>query len=83
MLASHPGAVYLREGLLQDAISGWLGHLFDRKNRDRTVAALMDPQEPVIEASRASAKKRLTDAEAKSTRFQNAVMAGVDPAVLV
>ncbi|MEU7474401.1 hypothetical protein AB0A63_00355 [Lentzea sp. NPDC042327] len=83
VLASHPGAVYLREDLLQDAINGWLGHLFDRKNRDRTVAALMDSQEPVIEVSRDAAKRRLADAEAKLTRFQNAIMAGVDPAALV
>ncbi|WP_197287946.1 zinc ribbon domain-containing protein [Nocardia sp. NRRL S-836] len=83
VLASHPGAVYLREDLLQDAINGWLGHLFDRKNRERTVAALMDSQEPVIEVSRDAAKRRLADAEAKLTRFQNAIMAGVDPAALV
>ncbi|MGW6928472.1 recombinase family protein [Lentzea sp. NPDC054927] len=83
VLTSHPGAVYLREDALQDAVNGWLGHVFDRKNRDRTVAALMDSQEPVIQIGRDAAKKRLAEAEAKLTRFQNAIMAGVDPAALV
>ncbi|MEV6235729.1 hypothetical protein [Lentzea sp. NPDC051838] len=62
VLASHPGAVYLREDALQDAVNGWLGHVFDRKNRDRPVAALMDPQEPVIQIGRDAAKKRLSEA---------------------
>ncbi len=82
-LTSHPGAVYLREDVIQDAVNGWIGHVFDRKNRDRTVAALMDSQEPVVEVGRDSAKRRLADAEAKLMRFQDAIKAGVDPAALV
>lgn len=40
-LASHPPAVYLREGPLRDAVNSWIGHLFDPANVDRTVAALV------------------------------------------
>jgi hypothetical protein len=62
----------------------WIGHLFDRTNVDRTVAALVASQDGGAEsAGHEAAKKRLTDAEARLRRFQAAIASGVDPAALV
>ncbi|MGH3925502.1 MAG: hypothetical protein ACRDTT_22040, partial [Pseudonocardiaceae bacterium] len=46
-LALHPHAVYLREEPIRDAVNGWIGELFARENLDRTVMALVAPQELV------------------------------------
>jgi recombinase-like zinc beta ribbon protein len=83
-LASHPPAVYLREDPIRDAVNSWIGHLFDRTNVDRTVAALVASQGGGAERiGHEAAKKRLTDAEARLRRFQAAIASGVDPAALV
>lgn len=84
VLETHPPAVYLREDLIRDAVNGWLAKVFARENVDATVAALVASQHGRGEPDgRERAKKRLTDAEARLRRFQDAIAAGVDPAALV
>ncbi|MGH3935787.1 MAG: recombinase family protein, partial [Pseudonocardiaceae bacterium] len=59
--------------------------LFARENLDRTVMALVAPQELVGSqpGTNEAATKRLSEAEARLRRFQAAIEAGVDPAALV
>ena len=85
VLASHPPAVYLREDPIKEAVNGWIGRLFDRRNLDRTVAALVASQDVPSRApdGRLPAKQRLAEAEARLCRFQAAIASGVDPAALV
>ncbi|MCX2950201.1 recombinase family protein [Lentzea sp. NEAU-D7] len=81
----HPPSVYLREDVLTEAVNAWIGGLFAPENVDRTVAALLEAQEPEkrSETKHGSARQRLTKAEEELKRFQNAIKAGVDPAALV
>lgn len=57
-LATHPPTVYLREDVLQEAVNGWLGRLFAPENRDRTVAALVEPRERVARRTAGRRRKR-------------------------
>jgi DNA invertase Pin-like site-specific DNA recombinase len=82
-LATHPPAIYLREDPLADAVNGWLGSLFDRRNLDRTVAALVGAQDPETPAPREAARAKLREVETKLRRLQAAIEAGVDPVALV
>lgn len=84
-LEGHPKNVYLPEVAVVDQLNAWLGGLFARENVDRTVRALVESQEGAGQGSNArdAAQKRLTDAEARLRRFQNALAAGVDPAAVV
>ncbi|NYH77202.1 DNA invertase Pin-like site-specific DNA recombinase [Actinopolyspora biskrensis] len=82
-LESHPPAVYLREDMIRDEINGWLADLFHRDNVTRTVKALAASQDQSgASSSREAAQKRVTDAETRIRRFQEAIEAGVDPAAL-
>jgi hypothetical protein len=65
-------------------LNTWIGELFDRKNVDRTVAALVTSQgcsrrQP---NARQGMKKRLGDAESRLRKLRAAIEAGVDPAAL-
>jgi hypothetical protein len=67
-----------------EPLNAWIGHLFDRRNVDRTVAALVASQDGGGKSSeRETAKKRLADAEMRLRRFRDAIGAGVDPDTLV
>ncbi|WP_346136668.1 hypothetical protein [Lentzea roselyniae] len=63
----------------------WIDHLFDPMNVDKTVSALVASQEngETGASDHAAARQRLTDAEAKLRRFQDAIAAGIDPSALV
>jgi hypothetical protein len=84
-LADHPKNVYLPERAVLPALNGWIGGLFDRKNRDETVAALLACQDGggADTSARQAMKKRLSDAETRLRRLKDAIMAGADPAALV
>jgi hypothetical protein len=84
-LADHPRTVNLREFDLVEPLNEWIGHLFEPRNVDRTVAALIGSQQDAGAASgnREAAKKRLADAEARLRRFQAAIAAGIDPAAVM
>jgi len=57
---------------------------FDRRNVDRTVAALVASQDGGGRSSEhETAKKRLADAEKRLRRFQDAIAAGIDPGAVV
>ncbi|WP_219905261.1 DUF3131 domain-containing protein [Actinopolyspora mortivallis] len=69
--------------MIRDEINGWLADLFHRDNITRTVKALAASQDqPGVSSSREATKKRVTDAETRLRRFQEAIEAGVDPAAL-
>ena len=58
--------------------------MFDRENVDATVASLLDSQtEQQNGSGHEAAKRRLSDAEARIRRFQDAIAAGVDPVAVV
>jgi hypothetical protein len=74
----------LKEAAVLQPLNGWLGHLFDRDNVDRTMAALLASQKRDGDAgTHEVARKRLADAEARLRRHQAAIEAGVHPAALV
>jgi hypothetical protein len=67
-----------------EPLNAWIGHLFDRRNVDRTVAALVASQDGGGRSSEwETAKKRLADAEKRLRRFQDAIGAGIDPGAMV
>jgi DNA invertase Pin-like site-specific DNA recombinase len=83
-LADHPKTINLREDVLTAAINRWIGGLFDRDHVDETVQALVDSQADMRTSSdREAGKRRLAEAEQALSRFQDAVVAGVDPSALV
>ncbi|MEV6243060.1 zinc ribbon domain-containing protein [Lentzea sp. NPDC051838] len=84
-LNGHPTNVYLPEGAALDRINEWLDRLFAPENVDSTVSALAASQgdEKPGSGDQAAARKRLTEAEAKLRRFQDAIAAGVNPEALV
>ena len=83
-LATHPPAVYLREDPVRDAVNDWIGHLFAREHLDSTVTALVASQNGSTRTGdREAAAQRLTDAESRLRRFQDAIAAGIDPTALV
>lgn len=45
VLADHPKTVNLREDTLLRPLNEWIGTVFDRENRDATVAALVSSQD--------------------------------------
>lgn len=78
-LADHPRTVNLREDEALKVLNEWLSYLFARRNVDRTVAELVASQGAQSQTSdREAAKKRLTEADAKLRRFQDAIAAGID-----
>ncbi len=84
-LNGHPKNVYLPEAAVLGPLNTWIGELFDRKNVDRIVAALVASQgcdrgEPT---ARHAMKKRLAKAESRLGKLRAAIEAGVDPAALV
>ena len=81
VLAQHPPAVYLREEPVRDAVNGWIGDLFAPEHVDQTVRALVESQDAParLGGDRDRARQRLADAEARLTRFQAAIAAGIDP----
>ncbi|GAA4617621.1 hypothetical protein GCM10023108_35250 [Saccharopolyspora hordei] len=79
VLADHPKNVYLPEAPVLEQLHAWLGHLFDPARRRDTVAALLDSQgQDRASTARASAERRLADAERRLRRLQEAIKAGVD-----
>jgi hypothetical protein len=83
-LADHPRTVNLREFDVLEPLNAWIGHLFDRRNVDRTVAALVASQDGESRSGEdETAKKRFADAEKPLRRFQDAIGAGIDAAALV
>lgn len=84
-LAEHPRTVNVPELDVVDALNRWVGGLFDRANLDQTVEALLGSQNsPERNApSKDAAKQRLSEAQQRLTRFQNAIAAGADPAAMV
>ncbi|WP_153032052.1 recombinase family protein [Amycolatopsis sp. YIM 10] len=83
-LADHPKTVNLREDVVVEAINGWIGYLFEPSNVDETAAALLASAGGEAGSSRReAAKRRLADADARLRRFQDAIVAGVDPAAVV
>ena len=84
VLADHPRTVNLREYDVVEPLHAWIGWLFESKNIDRTVEALVASQGASGQTrAREAAKKRLTYAEARLRRFQEAIGAGIDPTALV
>jgi hypothetical protein len=83
-LADHPKTVNLREDVVVERLNTWIGRVFHPENVDETVATLLGDQ-PVGGRSGASeaAKRRLSEAEAKVRRYQEAISAGMEPAALV
>jgi hypothetical protein len=83
-LADHPKTVNLREGVVVEAVNGWLGQLFHRDNVDQTVAVLLGSEGTGIGGgSLEAARNRLADAEARLRRYQAVIAAGIDPVALV
>ena len=80
----HPRTVYLHEADLTSRLDEWLLSVFDPKNLDATVAALVEAQEPDEAAvARAEAAHRtLADCESRLTKYRSALEAGADPAVV-
>ncbi len=65
-------------------LNAWIGELFDRRNVDRTVAALVASQGCGREPNaRQAMKKRLGEAKSRLRKLRTAIEAGVDPAALV
>ncbi|WP_233223135.1 recombinase family protein [Amycolatopsis sp. BJA-103] len=83
MLADHPKTVNLRESTVVEALNGWIGRLFAPDNVDQTVAALLDSAGGNTGTAHEAARRRLSDAEARLRRFQEAIGAGVDPTAVV
>ncbi|QWF84965.1 hypothetical protein [Amycolatopsis sp. CA-230715] len=82
-LADHPKTVNLREGMVVEALSGWLHELFHPDNRDRTAAALLGSDGNQAGGALDAVRNRLADAEARLQRYQAAIAAGVEPEALV
>ena len=83
-LEAHPKNVYLPERTVLPALNAWIGGLFDPKNRDQTVAALLAAQGgPKDTSGREATKKRLSEAETRLRRLRHAIEAGVDPTAVV
>ena len=83
-LASHPKNVYLPERAVLPALNTWIGGLFDRKNRDETVGALLACQHGGRNTSAQDVlKKRLSEAETRLRRLREAIEAGVEPSAMV
>ncbi|MCP2293611.1 hypothetical protein APR11_000015 [Nocardia amikacinitolerans] len=82
--AEHPITVNLREDHLAAPIDRWLATLFNRANRDRTIASLFAAQNGNDhDTHRALLRRRIADADAKLERHLAAIEAGVDPQALV
>jgi hypothetical protein len=65
-------------------LNRWIATLFDARNRDRTVQALVCSQGgSFANAHLDQARRRLANAEARLRRHQAAIEAGVDPAAIV
>ncbi|HEY0695075.1 MAG TPA: zinc ribbon domain-containing protein [Kribbella sp.] len=83
-LADHPKNVYLAERAVLQGLNRWIGGLFDRQNRDETVATLLACQDGGGDTNaRQATKKRLSDAETRLRRLKDAIEAGADPGALV
>jgi hypothetical protein len=81
-LDGHPKNVYLPEAAVLGPLNAWIGGLFNRKNLDRTVTALVMSQERGHQepTARQAMKKRLGEAESRLRKLRTAIEAGVDPA---
>jgi hypothetical protein len=75
-LADHPKTVNLREDVVVERLNAWIGRVFHPENVDETVATLLGDQ-PVGGRSAGSeaAKRRLSEAEARVRRYQEAISA--------
>ncbi len=80
-LLDHPPTVYLREDHLAGEVNRWIGGLFNPRNLESTVAALVGSQDgpDPAEAAEAAFKRRIGAAEAEMARLQRALEAGWDP----
>jgi DNA invertase Pin-like site-specific DNA recombinase len=80
-LAGHPRTVNLREDLIIGPVNEWIAGLFAPRQRDRTIAQLVDVQNGQAQEDIRvrQARERLANAEARIKRFQAAIGAGVDP----
>ncbi|MGH3711686.1 MAG: hypothetical protein ACRDRQ_27120 [Pseudonocardiaceae bacterium] len=84
VLARHPAAVYVREAAICAPLNRWIATLFDTRNRDRTVQALVGSQGgSVADAHLDQARRRLANAETRLRRHLAAIEAGVDPTAIV
>jgi hypothetical protein len=83
-LAGHPRTVNLREFHVVEPLNAWIGGLFSKGNVERTVVALVASQDGDAKPSaHEAARKRLTEAEGRLKRFQDAIAAGIEPSALV
>ncbi|MGV9612191.1 hypothetical protein [Nocardia xishanensis] len=83
-MAEHPLTVNLREDHLAAPIDRWLATLFNRANRDRTIASLFTAQNSNDhDTHRALLRRRIADADAKLDRHLAAIESGVNPQALV
>jgi hypothetical protein len=84
ILDTHPKNVYLPEAAVLEAITGWIGSVFDPSQRDETVQRMLGAAAGQPDNARAAAAQRaLAEAETTLRRLQAAIEAGADPAALV
>ena len=84
VLARHPATVYVREAAICAPLNQWIATLFDARNRDQTVQALLRSQGGSFAHTHLDqARRRLATAETRLRRHQAAIEAGVDPAAIV
>ena len=80
----HPDWYYLRESLVTEHLDAWLLSVFDPKNLDTAVAALSAAQTPDdgTVARAETARRVVKDCDARLAKYQSALEAGADPAVV-
>jgi hypothetical protein len=67
-----------------EPLNAWIAGLFSKGNIERTATALVASQDGGAKPSaHEAARKRLTDAESRLKRFQDAIGAGIDPVALL
>lgn len=78
--AYHPRTVNIREDDLRRVVDRWLTDLFAPANVEATIAQLVRVDEQTLaERTIADAQARLTQAQTRIRRFQDAIAAGVSP----
>ena len=80
-LLDHPPTVYLREDRLAAEVNRWIDGLFNPRNLESTVAAMVGAQDgpDPAEVAEAAYRRRIGAAEAEMARLQRALEAGWDP----
>lgn len=79
-LGDHPRTVNVREDDLRFVVDRWLTDLFGPASLDATVARMVSDEDAArVEREHAAAKDRLSEAQRRIRRFQDAIAAGVCP----